>query len=323
MKASKPYSPLFWFYIICCYVVFQLIWWGVLVYRINNESVHHFSSGANYSADLRAIGLSAINAKKDKRIKMILGEGLVFLSILGYGIYMVRRSFKREAHNSHMQQNFLMSVTHELKTPIASARLQLETLEKRQLNEEQKKTIIHNAIRDTDRLQNLVDNILMASKFENHAIQTNLESIDLTKFLNDLIQDFKSGLGNTHQWKVNIAENAVVVSDRLMLHTIFINLLDNARKYSPAKTTITINLQKYDDSFRIQFVDEGMGILDNNKDAIFQKFYRVENEYMRQSKGSGLGLYITTQLCELLLIDITVKDNAPKGSIFELVIKIP
>jgi K+-sensing histidine kinase KdpD len=318
MSSSKKYRPLFWFYIVCAYVILQLLWWGVLLYRINNESVANFEQGANYTKELRAIGTAAIQVKRDRRVAMIIGEGLVFLSLLTYGIYMVRKSFKREAYNNHMQSNFLMSVTHELKTPIASARLQLETLEKHVLKEDQRQSIISNALKDTDRLEVLVDNILMVSKFENDAIRINVSSFDLCELITDCVSHFKQGLGNKHIWKLELPSKHEVVSDKMLWQIVLNNLLDNARKYSPLGTEILIQLNTSGLKFELSILDQGIGINGTDKKNIFEKFYRVENENVRSSKGTGLGLYIVRKISEVIQLQISVADNLPNGSSFKL-----
>jgi signal transduction histidine kinase len=319
MSNSKKYRPLFWFYIVCAYVVLQLLWWGVLLYRINNESVVNFEQGANYTQELRTIGTAAIQAKRDKRIAMIIGEGLVFLSFLSYGIYMVRKSFKREAYNNHVQSNFLMSVTHELKTPIASARLQLETLEKHVLKEEQRRTIIANALKDTDRLEALVDNILMVSKFENKAFRLNIDQFDLNALVSELVNQFRIGVGSKHIWELQLPNVCSIQSDKLIWQTILNNLMDNARKYAPANSIIHIQLLDSEKQTELIVSDFGSGISDKDKPYIFDKFYRVESESVRNSKGTGLGLYIVSKLSDLAQLKFSVLDNKPTGSQFRLI----
>jgi signal transduction histidine kinase len=318
MNNSKKYRPLFWFYVVCAYVVLQLLWWGVLLYRINNESVVNFEQGANYSQELRAIGTVAIQTKRDRRVAMIIGEGLVFLSLLSYGIYMVRKSFKREAYNNHVQSNFLMSVTHELKTPIASARLQLETLEKHVLKDEQRQSIISNALKDTDRLEVLVDNILMVSKFENDAVKINVTPFNLCELITDCVAHFRHGLGNKHIWKLELPAQHEIVSDKMLWQIILNNLLDNARKYAPIDSEIMVQLKIANEGLKLLIVDHGIGISSIDKKNIFNKFYRVENESVRNSKGTGLGLYIVSKLSEVIQLKVSVEDNLPNGSCFKL-----
>jgi signal transduction histidine kinase len=318
MKNQKKYKPLFWFYVVCAYVVLQLIWWGILLYRINDEAVSNFSSGANYNADLRAIGATAIQAKRDKRLAMIIGEGAVFLTLLGFGIYQVSKSFKKEADMNHIQNNFLMSITHELKTPIASARLQLETLEKHTLDHAQRKAIAGNAIKDTDRLEALVDNILMVSKFEHNAIKVVANEFNLSQHISELVEQYKLGLGNKHIWHLDIPAVCFIHSDPLIWHTIFNNLIDNARKYAPIGSEIVVQLKQEGGQVVLAIMDQGIGIKESDRHNVFEKFYRVDTEEVRQSKGTGLGLYIVHKLCGALDIKIAIENNLPSGSIFLL-----
>ncbi len=318
MNNPKKYKPLFWFYVVCVYVVLQLIWWGLLLYRINNETVSNFSIGANYNSDLRAIGAAAIQTKRDKRVAMIIGEGAVFLALLGFGIYQVRRSFKKEADLNHVQNNFLMSITHELKTPIASARLQLETLEKHVLDSAQRKLIANNAIKDTDRLEALVDNILMVSKFEHNAIKVVNTVFNLSQHVSEFVTQYKHGLGNKHLWQLDLQANCTIHSDPLIWHTILNNIIDNARKYAPIGSEIVVRLKQQGGQVELAIMDQGIGISENDRRNVFEKFYRVDTEAVRQSKGTGLGLYIVHKLCIALDIKIAIENNLPSGSIFSL-----
>ncbi len=318
MNNQKKYKPLFWFYIVCAYVVLQLVWWGLLLYRINNETLSNFNSGANYNTDLRLIGAAAIQAKRDKRIAMIIGEGTVFLALLGLGIYQVRKSFKKEADLNHVQNNFLMSITHELKTPIASARLQLETIEKHNLNDEQRKAIASSAIKDTDRLETLVDNILMVSKFEHNGIKVVAVDFNLSQSITELVDQYKRGLGNQHIWHLDLPPSCFIFSDPFLWHTILNNLIDNARKYAPVGSQILIVLKHQNKKVELSICDQGIGLNEHDKHTIFEKFYRVDTEAVRNSKGTGLGLYIVQKLCSALAIQIAIENNLPAGSIFSL-----
>ena len=96
------------------------------------------------------------------------------------------------------------------------------------------------------------------------------------------------------------------------------NLIENARKYSPSDEPIEIGISKENNYVKLSIKDKGIGIADTEKLKIFQKFYRIGNENTRNSKGTGLGLYIVKKIVTLYKYDISVKNNSPKGSIFEV-----
>ena len=167
---SKQSRPLFWFYLLVAYVVVQFVWWTYLMVDLNNEIYRHkteLNVLKGESLNQVVIQGNELNKKLHKRWIMIAGESSVFIALLLFGIFQIRNTFKKETELAQQQKNFLLSVTHELKSPIASAKLQLQTLQKHELERAKQKEIIANAIHDTDRLNNLVENMLLAAKIDN------------------------------------------------------------------------------------------------------------------------------------------------------------
>lgn len=259
-----------------------------------------------------------LNEKLHKRWIMISGEGLVFIGILLSGIFQIRKTFKREEELSKQQQNFLLSVTHELKSPIASTKLQLQTLQKHELSREKQKEILANAINDTDRLNNLVENILLAAKIENSVYLLHKEKYNLSEYITQGMNQTIESFHYKQQIVLNIEPDIYMNIDRTNFPSIIINLFENAVKYSPADSTITVSLKKQNQKIILSVADQGAGVSDKEKGTIFQKFYRVGNEETRKTKGTGLGLYIVDYLVKQHDGIITVKNNTPKGSVFEV-----
>ncbi len=314
--------PLFWFYILVAYVVIQFIWWTYLMVELNNE-IYHLKSELNLlkgiNADDIVLSGNELNQKLHKRWTMIFGEGIVFIGVLIVGIVQVRKTFKREAALAQQQQNFLLSVTHELKSPIASAKLQLQTLYKHELSREKQKEIISDAINDTERLNNLVENILLAAKIENNVFTLYKEECNLSEYItegmNQTIRSFK------HKQKVvlDIQPGVHLSIDKTTFPSIILNLFENAVKYSSPDSTITVGLKKQGSKVVLSVTDQGAGISENEKAMIFQKFYRVGNEETRKTKGTGLGLYIVDSLVKQHGGTIAIKNNTPDGSVFEII----
>lgn len=261
---------------------------------------------------------NAMNAKLHKRWIMISSEGAVFIFLLLLGGYQIRKTLKKENALSQQQKNFLLSVTHELKSPIASTKLQLQTLQKHDLDREKQKEIIANAISDTERLNNLVENILLAAKIENSVFSLHKENYNLSEYLTEGMNQTIKSFNYKQKVVLDIEPNIQMQIDRTTFPSIILNLFENAVKYSPENSTITIGLKKQDEKIVLSIADEGVGIKDGEKLTIFQKFYRVGNEEVRKTKGTGLGLFIVNYLVEQHNGSITVKDNAPKGTIFEV-----
>ncbi len=260
-----------------------------------------------------------LNEKLHARWLMISGEGAVFICILLLGIFQIRKTFKREAELSRQQQNFLLSVTHELKSPIASTKLQLQTLQKHELSRDKQKEILANAVNDTDRLNNLVENILLAAKIENNVFALHKEECNLSEYITAGMNQTIKAFNYSQKAILNIEPDIYMKIDKTSFPSIILNLYENAVKYCPADAPIIISLKKQNQKIILSVADQGVGISDKEKGMIFQKFYRVGNEETRKTKGTGLGLYIVNYLAAQHNGTISVKNNSPKGSIFEVI----
>lgn len=321
MNSKGKSRPLFWFYLLVAYIIIQFIWWSYLMVDLNNE-VYRLKTHVNLlqgesPEEVTAKG-NELNAKLRARWIMITGEGSVFVGLLLLGIIQIRKTFIKEAALAQQQNNFLLSVTHELKSPIASAKLQLQTLEKRELDRDKQKEIIANAISDTERLNNLVENILLAAKIENSVYTVYKEQVNLSQFLTDGLKQTIDSFHYKRKIELRIEPNVLLGIDRTSFPSIILNLFENAVKYSHEDSIILVELKSQGDKVILRVVDEGIGIDQKEKTHIFQKFYRIGNEETRKTKGTGLGLYITDYLVRQHDGSIAVKNNTPKGSIFEI-----
>ena len=258
-----------------------------------------------------------LEKKLQGRKYMIVGEGIVFLILLAIAFIRVRNTFKKEAELSVRQKNFMHSITHELKSPLASVKLSMETLLKRDLEKEKQKEILANALSDTERLNNLVDNILLSAQIENKSYHIQKEKINFSEFIHELIGKIQQ-TNNSHSFTQSVQPNIFTELDKVSFTSICLNLVENAMKYSPDGSMIKIILAKKENSVNLSVCDEGVGISDEEKQNIFNKFYRIGNEETRKTKGTGLGLYIVKYLTEKNGGNISVKNNSPRGTIFEI-----
>jgi len=320
-SSPKKSRPLFWFYLLVTYVVIQFAWWTYLMVELNNENYHHRTElNVLKGESLNEVVLNGnlLNEKLHKRWIMIAGEGTVFVTLLLFGIFQIRKTFNKESELAQQQKNFLLSITHELKSPIASAKLQLQTLQKHELPRDKQKEIISNAIHDTDRLNNLVENILIAAKIDNSVYTLHKEKVNISELITESITQTIVSFKYKQKIVLDIESSIFMDIDRSSFPSIFLNLFENAIKYSNENSTITTRLKKQDQKIILAVADDGIGISDLEKKNIFKKFYRVGNEETRKTKGTGLGLYIVNYLVEQHQGTITVKNNSPKGSIFEV-----
>jgi len=286
------------FYILSVYVVVQFVWWGYHLIELTSE-------------------LTLESEIISKRVTMIMGEGAVFLLLLLIGIWRIRRAIKKELRLSNRQKNFLLSVTHELKTPLAANKLYIQTVTKRDLDKEQSNELLQKAIDENTRLERMIDNILNASRLENNALPATKEKLDLYKLVEQVKSRFNtiSGVSNI---KVEAEEGISLYADYQMTETILNNLVENALKYAGKENDITIYAHKLDDNIIFGVKDLGPGITKELKSEVFKKFFRAENEETRSQKGTGLGLYIVSQLVGIQGGTITCLDNEPKGVNFQI-----
>ncbi len=308
------------------YMVLAVVWWTVHLWRMNERQFAdetalleaHFKTrerGANLSQLHETIEYQAIVTKYHKSHKMIWGEGSVLLLALAVGIWLINRSANREVSLARQQRNFLLSITHELKSPLAGIRLGFETLGKHQLAREQTNTLCFNGLRETERLQSLVNDLLLAAKLEERW-QPDLEEIDLRKIVESVIGQLASRFPEA-KIEVDFPANfPAVQADRSGLEAILQNLLENAAKYSGGQPINFSAKNLPNGKTQLAVADLGPGIPDSEKEAVFQRFYRLGNELTRRTPGTGLGLYIVRQLVQGHGGRIWVADNRPSGSIF-------
>jgi len=318
---NKKSRPLFFFYLLVAYVFVQFFWWTYLLVDLNNEvyTLRERLSISEAFDNAEAVKTKAeYESKLSKRRWMIAGEGSVFVLLMVFGIARVRNTFKKESDLNLRQRNFLLSITHELKSPIASAKLQLETILKRDLEKEKQKELLQNALNDTERLNKLVENILLATRIDNRNFELHLESVNLSDFLEEIIEQSKMIFSPSQKIEKIITKGVEAKIDMTAFPSIVINLLENAIKYSLPNALIKIMLIQEQNKVFLRVIDEGSGIPDEEKERVFEKFYRVGNEDVRKTKGTGLGLYIVKYLVLKHNGNISIKNNSPKGSVFEI-----
>ncbi|HVA98269.1 MAG TPA: histidine kinase dimerization/phospho-acceptor domain-containing protein, partial [Bacteroidia bacterium] len=234
-KSNNKSKPLLIFYVLVAYVFVQFGWWSFLMVQQTNE-IHAQKAELIILKSNETPQLNSDEQKLETDLQrkwwMIGGEGSVFLILMIIGISRVQKTFIAQTELANLQKNFLLSVTHELKSPIASSKLLLQTLHKRDLPKEQQHEIISNAIEDVDRLDNLVENILLATNIENHVLALHKEKINFSELLDELFQKLSS-MYNTHTFEKNYDSEILFSADKTALSSIVLNLVENAVKYSP------------------------------------------------------------------------------------------
>lgn len=258
---------------------------------------------------------------KSSRAKWMYGlEGAVMLLILIWGIVWIYQSLNSILGLNQQQNNFMLAITHELKTPIASAKLYMETMLKRKLEVSQNEEMTRSAIAEINRLRDLVDNILLASQLENkHFVLQKVES-NISKLINNCIDTYATPRNLHARIIADVEENIFIETDESAMEAVVNNLISNAFKYSPSDKPVMISLKQSDKNTVLTVCDFGVGISDVERKRIFDKFYRIGDESTRRTKGTGLGLFIVKNLLNLLGAEIKVLPNKPQGTTFEITI---
>lgn len=222
--------------------------------------------------------------------------GFMALGVL-LGLIYIYRKLNTEMELVLRQRNFIATVTHELKTPIAALQVWTDTLFTRELNEERKARIHELMGMDLERLSELVSNLLEAARAEAGSLELKLEPLDLGPWLKAVCEAMGNRLGlGALNLTTELGRDIWVMGDPKALGTVVENLLSNAYKYAdnPRQTTVTLDGDR-DDVF-IVVSDRGNGIAGKEMPRIFQPFYRVGDELTRQAPGSGLGLFLSKEI---------------------------
>ena len=310
------------FTLLLAYIVAALLFWGFSLAKQSKEiyaqdrtllEVQVDSTTRPTEYHQRVAGLQD---RLRGRTSQYLGEGFTFLLIILIGALVVFTSIRRNIRLSKQQHNFMLAVTHELKSPIAGIKLNLQTIEKRVLTEEQRLPLIKRSIREADRLNDLCNNMLIASQMEGRQYIPAYEVISLSELANESVTMYKSRYPG--RFTADVEDDRDVSGDFTLLQMAINNLLENAIKYTPADAPITVSLHQQKSSIRLRIADGGKGIPDSEKKKIFTKFYRIGDEATRHTKGTGLGLYLTSKIVRQHKGKLSVLDNNPSGAVFEI-----
>jgi K+-sensing histidine kinase KdpD len=163
----------------------------------------------------------------------------------------------------------------------------------------------------------LTNNILISSQLEGGGYQNTKEELNFSDLLKDCMNNFRSRLPD-RVFNESIEKDVDIKGDPLLLQMLINNLVENAIKYSPRDVPVTAVLRKKGSGIVLQIIDEGEGIKEEEKTKIFTKFYRIGNETTRKAQGTGLGLYLCRIIARDHNADISVTNNNPRGSNFEV-----
>jgi two-component system, OmpR family, phosphate regulon sensor histidine kinase PhoR len=290
------------FYALFFYVLAQLCWWGFQLIRIYQKNPG--------SAD-----------NQEYKIWMVIGEGSVFAFLLFLGFRLIDRSMKKDITRAQIESTFLLSVTHELKTPLTSIRLMLDTMLKRKTDEATQQQLLEDAKKELLRLQNQIENILLTTRALSSAIEKRDEEIAVEELL-------KEPLGKIQKWfpstpiEVKEIPDLRILFDRELFSCVMVNLIENAIFHGDRQSPIQIEIHNKMGKLHILIKDSGEGIPDEILLALQKKNYHFNKVRDSKVKGTGLGLYLVDNIIQRYQGEISFSQNTPKGTLATVIIPI-
>ena len=304
---------IYWF--LLAYILAALVWWFIALNRQNRQMAQYETEQLQQTGNNYQAAFAKIKSLEKRKTAQYLGEGVTFFLLIVAGAVFVYRAVRRELKISEQQQNFMIAITHELKTPISVAKLNLETMQKRKLDEQQQQRLLQNTLEETNRLNALCNNMLLSSQIEAGGYRITNEETNFSELVSKCVHDFITRYPH-QKTETDIVAGIFIDGDRLLLQMLVNNLIDNAQKYGPKDSPVSISLSEKNNRIILQVIDTGKGIAEAEKEKIFNKFYRIGNTATKSAKGTGLGLYLVKKIANQHNANITVTDNNPSGVIF-------
>ncbi|WP_427874541.1 sensor histidine kinase [Flavobacterium sp. MMS24-S5] len=256
-----------------------------------------------------------------RRMTFILILSLLSILTLITLFVIALKALIKQKKVSDVKTDFINNITHELKTPLATLGISTKILAQKNIrdNDENFNSIVNTISRQNNRLQNLIDQVMANSLAENE-IELQKEKIEAEDFLLSIVNDFKITFPKINLKTDFQTEKTILVLDKFHLTTAFLNVLENAVKYG--SNTITVKTKIVEKQFSISFEDDGIGIAKKKQAFLFDKFYRVEQGNLHNTKGLGLGLYYVDQIVKAHQGSVNVISDLGKGTQFTILLKV-
>jgi len=277
--------------------------------------------GLTLAIKLRGTTLAAIG----QRFALISFLTLAALSLaLAGGIALTYRNITKEMALARLKSDFVSNVSHELRTPLSLIRLYAETLEMGRLTSPEKYQEYYRIIRkESERLTGLINNILDFSRIEAGRKEYDFRETDMCELVHNTLDSYRYQLEQSgFQFEEKIDEVPPLRVDREAMARSLLNLVNNALKYSQDRKFIGVNLYRDNGSVKLEVVDQGIGIPHQEHQKIFEKFYRVGDPLVHNTKGSGLGLSLVRHIVEAHGGEVAVDSTPGQGSKFTIVLPV-
>ncbi len=288
-----PRHALVLFIVMLLFLIAQAVWWVVFMAQLVDEKVElaeQLGAGEEF--------IERIHEEEIHRQIMVGLEGVFFLVILMIGLWIIYRSIVRLHQLRFHQENFMMAVTHELKTPLSSLNLYLDSLHSTKISEEKKAAILPRMKADVRRLHKLVDNVLEAGRFDRSRLVNRKSPFNLTELIEETLALLETTVASASlHFGKNLQPEVVLHGDRESMGRALYLVLENCARYNTSETKrIRIDLSERKDQIQLDIADNGIGLERKELRAIFDRFYRVGSELVRNYEGSGLGLYLSKEI---------------------------
>ncbi len=280
-------------FLIFAFILAQFAWMGLLslwIYWYVSNYIIFEQVGDKLSPQITLNGPNVF----------IFVGGIILIVMIAVAMFFIFRNLTVQIKLTKLYDNFIANITHELKSPLSSIQLYLETLNTKEVPPEKRKEFLGLMMKDTSRLNKLINSILEISRLEQKRIAHNYHIYNSDNVIRQLIENSaeqfkipKSAL--TIEGKVECG----YVIDKDAMQIVFDNLTDNAFKYSRNDVQIKVKLTQQKKNIMIEFIDKGIGLSQKNHKKIFQKFNRVDDKDIPSVKGTGLGLYWVKEIIKL------------------------
>jgi signal transduction histidine kinase len=256
-----------------------------------------------------------------RRMTFILILSLFSIATLISLFIIAIKALIKQKKVSDVKTDFINNITHELKTPLATLGISTKILEQKNIrdNDENFNSIVNTISRQNNRLQSLIDQVMANSLAENE-LELQKEKIETEDFLLSIVNDFKITFPKIEIKTDFQTQKTILILDKFHLTTAFLNVLENAVKYGSNK--ITVKTRMVENQFSVSFEDDGIGIEKSKQSLLFDKFYRVQQGNLHNTKGLGLGLYYVNQIVKAHQGTVNVVSDLGKGTQFTILLKV-
>lgn len=306
-KIFSPVKTLIAIQLVWITLVVSWIWWFV------GKNREFRQLAEKYRPELLGSGFNWV----------VMVEGLVMLGVILAGVYVIFHYWNRQSRLYTKQRTFISQVTHELKSPLASIQLHLETIRLRRPPREKLDAFVDTMLADTERLHYLINNLLMAARLEQRRKQPERRLTDISRLLAEYVERERGKLPQGGHINLESQEGVKLTVDPEEIEIVLRNLFENAVLYSPGSPDITVRLHRAGNAVRLSIRDRGRGLEKGELKKVFEMFYRVQQDG-ENVRGTGLGLYIVETIVRGYGGTVTVaSDGIGQGCTFTIILPKP